>query len=389
MAYGLRHRISDARREELAAAAVVVLALLLAPFITGPSQTRLLITIILFAVFSTAFNLLYGYTGLLSFGHAMFIVVAAYTAAKVFRRVGTSDAMEATFGGAQVLASFGLALVAGVIAAAIVGVVIGYLCVQREEIYFALLTLSFSMALWAIFQQDILGQVARGAGGEGFTLFNTGGSDGLPVSFRLLGDVDLFGLQFELVNINDYYAYYFTVLLVSALAMYLMWRLIQSPFGETCKAIRENPGRAEALGIDRTYHSWMAFVISGTFSGLVGAMIVPLRGGALPNLAHWSFSAFPVVMTVIGGPYAFLGPAAGAFVFEFVRELIAQFPVLEERWQLVFGVILLGVVLYFENGVAGGLDRLRSRVVGGEAEAAEEAPTAEAGPESEAERPDD
>jgi branched-chain amino acid transport system permease protein len=389
MDHGLRHRISDARREELAAAAVVVLALLLAPFITGPSQTRLLITIILFAVFSTAFNLLYGYTGLLSFGHAMFIVVAAYTAAKVFRRVGTSDAMEATFGGAQVLASFGLALVAGVLAAAIVGVVIGYLCVQREEIYFALLTLSFSMALWAIFQQDILGQVARGAGGEGFTLFNTGGSDGLPVSFRLLGDVDLFGLQFELVNINDYYAYYFTVLLISALAIYLMWRLIQSPFGETCKAIRENPGRAEALGIDRTYHSWMAFVISGTFSGLVGAMIVPLRGGALPNLAHWSFSAFPVVMTVIGGPYAFLGPAAGAFVFEFVRELIAQFPVLEERWQLVFGVILLGVVLYFENGVAGGLERLRSRVAGGEAEAAEGAPTAEAGPESEAERPDD
>jgi ABC-type branched-subunit amino acid transport system permease subunit len=94
-------------------------------------------------------------------------------------------------------------------------------------------------------------------------------------------------------------------------------------------------------------------------------------------------------MTVIGGPYAFLGPAAGAFVFEFVRELIAQFPVLEERWQLVFGVILLGVVLYFENGVAGGLERLRSRVAGGEAEAAEEAPTAEAGPESEAERPDD
>jgi len=390
MSYGVRDRLAGTGRETVVLAAVGALALLLAPFLVGPTQTRLLITIILFAVFSTAFNLLYGYTGLLSFGHAMFVAGAGYVAAKVFRGLGTSPAVESTFGGTSVLAAFLIALVAGVLAAILLGVTIGYLCVQREEIYFALLTLSFSMAIWAVVQQDISGQLGRyiGAG----SLLDTGGSDGLPISFRLLGDVDLFGLQFTLVDINNYYAYYFIVLLTSAGAMYALWRIVRSPFGEACKAIRENPERAEALGIDRTYHSWMAFIISGAFSGLVGVLFVPLRGGALPNLAHWSFSAFPVIMTVIGGPFAFLGPAAGALVFEYVRELISQVPMLEERWQLVFGLILLGVVIYFDNGVVGGLRRLRARYTdrgAAEADAAEDTPRTDVQPDSDTERPED
>lgn len=350
----------DRRIQVLAALAVLVL--LAIPFATGPVQTRLVITILLLAVFATAFNLLYGYTGLLSFGHAMFVAVAAYTAAKVFRNVGTSEAITGTFGGASVLVTFLIALVLGAVAAVIVGVVIGWFCVQLEEIYFALLTLSFSMAFWAIFQQDISGQLGRAIGVE--RLFNTGGSDGLPVSYSLMGDVDLGVFSFELVNINNYYAYYFITLLVVGLSMYAMWRIVNSPFGTTCKAIRENPQRAEAVGIDRTFHSWMTFIISGTISGIVGVMIMPINGGALPNVAHWSYSAIPVILTVVGGAYTFLGPLAGSFVFEYTRELISQVPALERRWQLVFGVALLLVVLYFEEGVAGGLRRLRARIAG-------------------------
>ena len=356
-------RVAGADRREQALAAVAVLALLVVPFATGPVQTRLLITILLLAVFATAYNLLFGYTGLLSFGHAMFIGIAAYVGAKVFRNVGTHDAFQSAFGGTSVLATFVLALVLGTLAAALLGVVIGWFCVQLEEIYFALLTLSFSMAFWAIFQQDISGQLARRVGIE--RLFNTGGSDGLPVSFGLLGEVDLGVVQFKLVDITSYLAYYYIVLFVCALAMYALWRIIKSPFGTTCKAIRENPQRAEAIGIDRTFHSWMTFVISGAVSGLVGVMLVPLNGAALPNMSHWTFSALPVIMTVIGGPYAFLGPTAGAFVFEYTREFISQFPALERRWQLVFGVVLLVVVLYFENGVAGGVKKLRARYLGG------------------------
>jgi len=362
MSTSVRDRLDSAERDELVAGVVVSLALLAVPFVFGPSNTRLVITILLFAVFSTAFNLLYGYTGLLSFGHAMFTAAAAYVAAKVFRVVGTSDAIEAIFGDAAVLATFLLALVLAVLGAAVVGVIIGWFCVQQEEIYFALLTLSFSMLIWAIVQQDIPGQLAGLIPTEGATrLVGTGGSDGLPVSFRLLGEVDLIFVRFDLVDINSYFAYYFVVLALTALSMYAMWRIVRSPFGETCRAIRENPERAQALGIDRQFHSWMMFIVSGTFAGLAGALFMPLRGGALPGLAHWSFSALPVVMTVIGGPYAFFGPAIGAFTFEFVRDLIAAYPALEQRWQLVFGVVLLAVVLFFDNGVVGGIERLRDR----------------------------
>ena len=376
MSHGIRGQVGSLDRRIQALALLGVLVLLAVPFATGPVQTRLVITILLLAVFATAFNLLYGYTGLLSFGHAMFVAVAAYTGAKVLRNLGTSEVIESTFGGTSVLATFLIALVLGAVAAAIVGVVIGWFCVQLEEIYFALLTLSFSMAFWAIFQQDISGQLGRAVGIE--RLLNTGGSDGLPVSYSLLGEVDLFVFSFKLVDIQDYYAYYFITLVVVALSMYAMWRIVNSPFGTTCKAIRENPERAEAVGIDRTFHSWMTFIISGTISGIVGVMLVPINGGALPNMAHWSFSALPVIMTVIGGAYAFLGPLAGSFVFEYTRELISQVPALERRWQLVFGVALLLVVLYFEDGVAGGLRRLRSRFV----DEPDEADTDEAAPQT-------
>lgn len=362
MSHGIRGQVGALDRRVQALAALAVLVLLAIPFATGPVQTRLVITILLLAVFATAFNLLYGYTGLLSFGHAMFVAIAAYTGAKVFRNLGTSEVVQSTFGGTSVLVTFLVALVLGAVAAALVGIVIGWFCVQLEEIYFALLTLSFSMAFWAIFQQDISGQLGRAIGVD--RLLNTGGSDGLPVSFSLLGEVDLGVISFELVNINDYYAYYFITLLVVALSMYALWRIVNSPFGTTCKAIRENPQRAEAVGIDRTFHSWMTFIISGTISGVVGVMLVPINGGALPNMAHWSYSAIPVILTVVGGAYTFLGPLAGSFVFEYTRELISQVPTLERRWQLVFGIALLLVVLYFEDGVAGGLRRLRSRFVG-------------------------
>lgn len=358
MSYSVRTHLADADRTELAAGTVVGLALLAVPFVFGPSNTRLAITILLFGVFATTFNLLYGYTGLLSFGHAMFTAAAAYVAAKVFRVVGTSDVIGSLFGGVSVLVTFFIALALGILGAALVGVVIGWFCVRREEIYFALLTLSFSMLIWAILQQNVPGQLAPG--GLADRVLATGGSDGLPVSFRLLGEVDLFVVQFELVDITSYLSYYYVVLLLVVLAMYAMWRIVNSPFGETCKAIRENPERAQALGIDRAFHSWMMFIVSGAFAGLAGALFMPLRGGAIPNIAHWSFSALPVVMTVIGGPYSFIGPAIGAFVFEFIRDLISAFPTLEQRWQLVFGLVLLGVVVYFENGVAGGLTRLRA-----------------------------
>jgi branched-chain amino acid transport system permease protein len=348
MSYGLGDRLG--RNVRLSAAGVLIAVVLIgAPFVLGGFQTSLLTRTVIFALFATAFNLL--------FGHAMFVAVAGYTVVKTFTVISPMLGLNEMAGGLAPLVTLALAIVLGVIAATIVAVLIGYLSVQLTEIYFALITLAFSMAIFVIFLQDAIGQVlaAVGIGNGNFS----NGSDGLTF---IPGEVDLFGWEFALVNLIDPMAFYFIALLIVAPGIYLIWRIIQSPFGVVCQAIRENPERAEALGINVTFHQWMAFIISGVFSGLAGTLLITLGGNVNPEAhAHWSFSANPVLMTIIGGPYSFIGPTLGAFTLEYVRWIIRQFPLLEEHWEFSLGVILLVVVLFFDNGVAGGINWLRAR----------------------------
>ena len=353
MSYGVRERfLSGEHNGALVAGGVVVLLLL--PLVLPPFQTTLLAETLIFAVFATAFNLLYGYTGLLSFGHAMFTAVSGYTVAKVVTVIAPALGFADLFGGTAVLATWVLAVILGVAMASLLAVFIGYLSVQLEEIYFAMITLSFSMAIYVVFFQDTIGKTLAQFGvGDG--VFSNG-SDGITF---VMGDVNLFGFEFALVNIRDPMVYYLITVFVFVLAMYALWRIVNSPFGMICKAIRENPGRARALGIDVTYHSWMTFIVSGAFSGLAGALLIPLATNVNPQYAHWSFSAEPVIMTVIGGPYSFLGPLIGAFAYEYLRWFISQFELLETYWQFSFGVLLLIVVLFFDNGVYGGIERIR------------------------------
>jgi len=342
--------------------AVVLPVLLVMPLVLPPFQVSLLAETLIFAVFATAFNLLYGYTGLLSFGHAMFVAAAGYTVAKVFTEL--APMLQGTFGGATPLVAMFLGVVLGVAIAGLFGVFIGYLAVQLEEIYFALITLSFSMALYSLANQDIPGQLLAAVGiGDG-TFTNQ--SDGLTF---LPGEVALFGFEFRLVDLVNPVAFYLIAVVVFVAGIYGLWRIVQSPFGQICKAIRENPERARAVGIDVTYHRWMTFILSGLFSGLAGAMLVTLRGNVNPQShAYWTASAEPVVMTVIGGPLTFIGPIVGAFAFEYLRWGISQFPLLEEFWQFSFGMLILIVVLFFENGVAGVLMKIRARILGDEYE---------------------
>lgn len=354
MSYAFRERL--ATMENTAWTVLVVAALLfVAPFFLGGFQTSLLTQTLAFVLFATAFNLLYGFTGLLSFGHAMFIAVAGYTVAKTIGFVSPALGFGEIFGGVAPIATWLLALVLAVIVATLVAVVIGFLSVRLEEIYFALITLAFSMALYVVFLQDTIGELlhALGIGDGNFS----NESDGLTF---LMGDVEVFGFEFPLVSLVDPFHYYFLVLFVVAIGMYGLWRIVQSPFGMVCRAIRENPERASALGINVNYHQWMTFIISGAFSGLAGALLISLQGQVNPEAhAHWSASAAPVLMTVIGGPYSFLGPAFGAFTYEYLRWIIRQFPMLESYWQFSFGILLLIVVLFFDNGVAGGVNRFR------------------------------
>ncbi|WP_435180097.1 branched-chain amino acid ABC transporter permease [Halorussus sp. AFM4] len=373
----VRDRVRDGDLAVVVAGIAVLALLAAAPLYLGPVETSLLITMLLIAIFGTAFNLLYGYTGLLSFGHAMFLAVAAYATAKVFNVVGPLLGLEELFGGASVLATFGLAVLVGVAFATLLAVPVGYLSVQLEEIYFAMITLSFSMAVFVMLLQDITGQLADilGLGETATELLVTNGDDGLIVSYRAMGEVDLFGWTFTFMNISDYLAFYFVVLAAFLGSMYALWRVVRSPFGRVCLAIRENPERARSLGIDVTRHSWATFVVSAAFTGLVGTMWAPLQSSVVPGIGHWTFSATPVLVTVIGGPYSFLGPTVGSFVYEYIRFTIDQYPALAARWQLVFGVILLAVVMFFENGVTGGIKslwrRVRSNLTSGETAPAE------------------
>lgn len=348
MSYGFTQRLRN-RRSMAGVAVVAAVALVVAPFVLGGFQTNLLAETLCFVLFATAFNLLYGYTGLLSFGHAMFVAAAGYAVAITVGQISPMLGVPGIFGGAAPLATWVLALIIGVVVATVLAVFIGFLSVRLEEIYFAIITLSFSMAIYVIVLQDTIGSLL----GQNIT----NGSDGLTF---VMGSVDLFGWQFRLVDIVNPVAYYFLTLIVVTIAMYALWRIVRSPFGMMCLAIRENPERAESLGVDVRYHRWIAFIISGAFSGLAGALLIPLFTNVNPQYAYWTFSAQPVLMTVIGGPYAFLGPTLGAFTYEYLRWFISQFPALEANWQFSLGILLLVVVLFFNNGVAGGVNRFRA-----------------------------
>jgi branched-chain amino acid transport system permease protein len=310
-----------------------LLALVLVSF--GPQfQVYLFTEFLIIALFAVAFNLLYGYTGLLSFGHAMFFGAGAYGLAIVIRDYQTAIG-DIVGTGLAPLATFVVGGFAGVALALLIAIPVGYLSVRLEEIYFALITLAFGMLFYSLLLQDPYGL--------------TNGTDGI---FVLLGAVELGGTEFRLGGRRTYF--YITATVVTA-SIYAIWRIVNSPFGTICKALRESPERAEALGVNVTIHRWMTFIISALFVGIAGVLIAGFTSVATPNEAHWSMSATPVVATVIGGASYFGGPIVGAFLFHYVRWAISRFPALEAYWELFFGIMLIVVVLYFKQGATGGL----------------------------------
>jgi len=315
-----------------------LIALVLASF--GPSfQVFLLTEVLVTALFAVGFNLLYGYTGLLSFGHAMFYAGGAYGLAIVLRDFQPVIA-EAVGGGLGPLAAYFVAALVGLALVLVIAVPIGWLSVRLEEIYFALITLAFGMLIYSIIIQD--------PGGL------TNGTDGVIV---LLAATEIAGFE---VSLSDRRTYYYLTLAVVALSVYAIWRIVHSPFGAVCKSIRESPDRAAALGINVTRHQWKTFIISAFFVGIAGVLNAGVANVASPNHSHWSTSATPVVATVIGGATYFSGPIVGAFVFNYVRWFISRYPVLEEYWEFFFGAMLIIVVLYFKDGAVGGLIALWS-----------------------------
>jgi branched-chain amino acid transport system permease protein len=312
-----------------AAIAVIggAVALALLPLAAPPYYVGLMVPFFGYAIALLGFNLLFGYTGLLSFGHAMFLGFGAYGAAVLAGKYG--------------IRSFEVVLVMVVLATMAAALPIGLLCVRYVGIFFGMLTLAFGMLFHSFL----------------FKFYHlTGGDSGMRVP-----RMNILGLEFAAYNKIELLAgpfYYYCLALLMVFGL-LMWRIVQSPFGLHLKAIRDNARKAEYLGVHVRAFRLAAFVISAGFAA-VGGVILGFRIGlADPELVYWTQSGQLVFMAVLGGFTSFLGPVVGALVFTLLQD---QLQSLTQYWRFILGAILALMVIGFPNGIVGIADDLRQRL---------------------------
>jgi branched-chain amino acid transport system permease protein len=304
--------------------AIAFVAALAAPFVVYPV---FLMKALCFALFASAFNLLLGFTGLLSFGHAAFFGSAGYIAGHAIRSWGLP---------------FEVGLLAGTAASAAIGVVIGSVAIRRSGIYFAMITLALAQMLYFLYLQ----------------LPFTGGEDGLQgvPRGRLLGIVDL----------SDDLTMYYVVLAIFIAGFALIVRIIRSPFGQVLRAVRENEPRATSLGYDAGRIKLLAFVLSATLSGLAGATKTVVLGFETLTDVHWTLSGLVILMTLVGGLGTLAGPIVGAFVIVSLENKLGDmgnwlavvtgiewFRTIGESVTIVTGFIFIVCVLAFRQGIVG------------------------------------
>lgn len=294
-------------------AAVVVL-----PLVAPPYYAILMLPFMAYGVVLLGFNLLFGYTGLVSFGHALFIGVGAYTGAVLTTRLGVRH-ME-------------LILPAAALAAAVVAAPVGALCVRYVKIYFGMLTLAFGMVFYTFLLKF-------------YRL--TGGDEGM----RMLRP-SLLGSEWAGFNKTAYLVgpYYYFSLAVLVLATVVMWRIVGSPFGLCLRTIRDNPLKAESLGVSVPRYRWSAFMISAVYAAVGGALLAPPTGNVDPTLAYWTHSGNVVFMVLLGGFASFFGPLVGAFAFIFLQDTVMS---VVPYWRLIFGAVLAFIVIFAPGGLMG------------------------------------
>ncbi|MBZ0133950.1 MAG: branched-chain amino acid ABC transporter permease [Rhodocyclaceae bacterium] len=299
---------------------ILLVLMLVAPTVVYPV---LVMKILCFALFACAFNLLLGYTGLLSFGHAVFLGTAGYVAGHSIKVWGFPPE---------------LGLIFATLAAAALGWVIGSLAIRRSGIYFAMITLALAQMMYFVFLQAPF----------------TGGEDGLQGVPRgkLLGFIDL---------ADDLNLYYF-VLSIFVFGFWLIHRTIHSPFGQVLKAIRENETRAISLGYDVAKYKLLAFVLSAGLAGLAGATKTLVFRFATLTDAHWHTSGEVVLMTLLGGMGTVFGPVVGAATIVTLQNELAD--KVGSLVTVIMGAIFVICVLAFRRGIVGELGALYRKIIG-------------------------
>jgi branched-chain amino acid transport system permease protein len=305
---------------------LVTVAALFVPAIGSRFYTFVATDIAIMALFAVSLNLLLGYGGLVSFGHAAYFGIGAY-ACGILMKVHAVP--------------FSLALPAAGLFAAVFAALFGFFCVRLTKIYFAMLTLAFAQIVWAVcFKWNSV----------------TGGEQGMSdVPYPDLSGVawvpGLAGYR-----TSDHF-YVLTVVLVAA-CLWVLRRVVRSPFGRLLTTIRENPERTEFIGVDVRRHELIAFIIAGLFAGIAGGLFGIFNRGVFPDFAYWPKSSDVLIMTILGGMGSFYGPAIGALILIVLNQEITSYT---EYWPFVLGTLLIALLFLFPGGVVGALGGLVRR----------------------------
>jgi branched-chain amino acid transport system permease protein len=296
--------------------ALLLAAAIIAPFVFSEFYLTILGEALIMSLLALSFNLLFGFMGQLSFGQAAFYGVSGYTVAMLITKFHFN---------------FWLSLAAGVLVAAVLGLIIGFFCVRLRGIYFSILTLAFGQLIYFVIYKwhDF-----------------TGGDDGIQGVYP----PDL---------LNSPVSYYFFILIVFILATYLLWRIVNSPFGYTLKSMRENSERTEFLGISIARYQLIAFIIAAAYAGLAGALWAPFYRSMAPSALFWLKSAEPVNAAILGGSSLFFGPIFGMFIMTFFHAWVLAYTVF---WAFIMGVLILIVIFFLPGGMLGfAAEKLKGR----------------------------
>jgi branched-chain amino acid transport system permease protein len=317
-------------RRLLLSAAAAAAALLPMPVLLAPYPLIVLCYMLVFAIACMGLNLLFGTTGLLSFGHATFFAVSAYAGAFLYRFTPVE--------------SFELYLLVGLGCSVAMAAAIGLVCLRATRIHFTILTLAFCQIVYSLF---IDGAVFRLFGGEGRAIYYLAGGGMYIPRLTILGT--RFGPE-EFIP-----RFYNVIVLAFLVSAALLWRIGRSPFGMALRAIRDNDLRADAIGIPVRRYRWYAFILSGAFVGLAGALYGQLGRQITPEQLDWLFSAKLVLATVLGGVRTFLGPILGAFVFLGLEDVAS---IWTRYYNMALGLLLIVVIFAFPRGLAGAVTAL-------------------------------
>jgi branched-chain amino acid transport system permease protein len=295
--------------------AITALVLIVLPFVLEKAFSQydlyLAIKVMVWALYAMSFNLVLGYGGMMSFGHAAFFGVGAYTCSLLLVKASCPVA---------------LAFAAAPIAAAALGLIIGFFSVRIKGVfYFATITLSFAQLVY------ILAFKWRS-----FTMGDDG-IQGIPVPALISTD-------------ETYINYYFFALLIILICIYALWRIVKSPFGLMLRSLKENPERATFVGMKVENYRLIAFVISAFFSGIAGVLYAFLETSIAPDILFWSMSGEVILMGLLGGMALFFGPALGAAIMVLLNSFITSYT---EYWGMTLGITLILIVLFFPKGVGG------------------------------------